>query len=188
MRWDALFGDLAAQWEADQQVDLALEASETLEHERAQIPGAWRVRAHGDSPVLLHVRSGESLRMRVTHVGADWLSGHDGHRDLLVPWHAVIAAEDLEPRGQPESSRAAQRLGLGVALRELSRRRESVVLYGPGGEICRGVISAVGADHLDVVRAGARGPQPALSASGAESLRRTTVWWQALVCIASRPA
>lgn len=178
MRWEALFADMEAQWAAEESQDLAVEAMEALERERSQLRLDHRLRAHIGRTASLRLRGGKMIAPVISHVGSDWLAGRLGSRELLIPLPAVEGAEGLSPQGRAESSRARRRVGLGSPLRALARRGEQVVVMGEDGEIGRGAVVSVGADHLDLQRAGVR------STGNRRPMTRTIVW-SAVVLISS---
>lgn len=165
MRWDALFSDLEAQVSAQQAQQLEAEVAEALELERSRMSLADRMRAGVGQEMQICLPGQPQLRLHLESVGTDWLGGHLGGEGLLVRLEAVRSAEGLAGRGQPELSRARQRSGIGAPLRSLARSRETVVIHGVEGELGRGRIVHVGADHLDLAvqsrEAGpsGRGPQ-----------------------------
>lgn len=168
MRWDALFDDLEAQWSAQQAQLLEAEVAETVEWQRAQISLVDRLRAGLDTPLQLGLKGGEQLDLLLRSVGADWVSGRAGAQSLLVPVRAIITIEALPLRAAAETTHTRRLLGIGSPLRALARMREPVVAAGADGELGRGVIAHVGADHFDV----AVRPTGAVPGRG-QSLRRT---------------
>lgn len=150
MRWDALFSDLEAQVSAQQAQQLDAEVAEALELERSRMHLADRMRAGVGSELKLCLPGEPQLRLHLESVGTDWLGGHAAGQSLLVRLQAVLSVDGLPRRAQPEVSRARRRLGIGAPLRALARSREAVIVQGVGGELGRGVIAQVGADHLDL--------------------------------------
>jgi len=152
MRWDRLFNDLQAQMDADEQRELDLEVSDRTRRERALVGLHERLSAHRGLGVELRLTAGVQVSGTVADAGSDWLLVHDhGERGSLVPFHAIVAINDLGVRAAAGSGVAmARRFGLGYALRGLSRDRSVVSLADVGGSVTTGTIDAVGADALDL--------------------------------------
>lgn len=157
MRWDALFDDLEAQWSAQQAQQLEVEVAEALEAERARLRLADRLRAGVGADVLLRLPGESHLELRLESVGADWLGGRSGSQSLLIPMHAVVSVDGLPQRGQPEVGPTRRRLTIRAPLRALARSREPVLVQGAAGELGRGRITLVGADHFDLAVQGGDG-------------------------------
>lgn len=179
MRWDSLFADLQAQWEAEAQGVLAAEAAAAAELERSRLLLADRLRACGGSHVDVTLITGERLLVTLGEVGADWCSGSVAGGAVLVPLGAIAAVQGLGAKSAQQESAAQRRLGLSAPLRALARNREEAVIFGQYGEIARGVLLAAGQDHLDVAVTG--------SGLGAQAALRT-VSLNAVVLIRSAPS
>ena len=122
-----------------------------------------RLRAGVGAQVQITLQDGGQLHLLVQRVGADWLSGRTGARSVILPVRAITSIEGLSARALPETSHTRRLLGMGSPLRALARSRETVIVTGVGGELGRGVIAHVGADHLDVAvksEGAAPGAQP----------------------------
>lgn len=169
MRWDNLFDDLASQLEQGltaEEEDLQAE-EERLRLGRlslreriiAMFESYERTEAYSIRLVLV---DGQSVPVRPTTIGRDWLSGaiRDGsaaHRQCIVPLAAIAGI--VVDRGQvrrslsgapPETDRVlAARLGLAFVLRDLCRRRVSIEAVLTTGSVF-GTIDRVGRDHFDV--------------------------------------
>lgn len=150
MRWEALFDDLEVQWSAQRTLQLEADVAEAVEWERAQILLVDRLRAGVGAQLQITMQDGGRFGLLVQRVGADWISGRAGAQSLILPIRAIISIEGLPARAQPETSHTRRLLGMGSPLRALARSREAVIVAGVGGELGRGVIAHVGADHLDV--------------------------------------
>lgn len=157
MRFDDLFDDLESQLEAELGAERRdLEAEE----ERFRI-GRLELRdriAAAPRQLDLTLRGGGRLRLRRMALGRDWLNGivvegAPAETGALVPLHA-IASVGLDADGVAASLRPAPggdlqaRLSFAFALRDLARRRASVILEG--GMPLAGTIDRVGRDHLDL--------------------------------------
>lgn len=164
MRWDHLFDDLSAQLEHElqsEQLDLEQE-EERLRLGRMPLRDrlvALRTAPLGDGEVRVRLVGGETVRVRIVTVGRDWFAG--AVVDAPRPTQAAISvaavdslvltpeqsATSIVPSTEP--SELGARLGIAFLLRDLCRRRATVTLRTPGGEVT-GTIDRVGRDHLDL--------------------------------------
>lgn len=166
MRWDNLFDDLEGQLENELNAeDLELRAEE----ERLRL-GRLSLRQrltavsrgpgrHQGTRILLV--GGESLLLRPTTFGRDWLAADlldagRGDPQCLLPFTA-IAAVILHPEQVPVSlepeaeatARLVDRIGLPFVLRDLCRRRKILDIQTALGTVT-GTIDRVGREHLDL--------------------------------------
>lgn len=158
VRFEDLFDDLESQLEAElgaEQRDLR------AEEERFRI-GRLDLRDRiAAAPRLLDLtlRAGARLRMRRMALGRDWLNGivlegAPADTGALVPLHAIVgiefdgdaAAASVRPVDAAGDLQA--RLSFAFALRDLARRRATVILEG--STPVAGTIDRVGRDHLDL--------------------------------------
>ena len=149
MRWDDLFADLGAQWDAEARRELDGEVADRTRRERALVGLSDRLAAARGEPVALTLRVVGALAGRVLEVGDGWLVlATDAGSRALVPLPAVTGVTGLPPRvdGRGES----RRFGLGYALRGLSRDRSTVLLTDLDGVVLSGTIDAVGRDVLEL--------------------------------------
>ena len=180
MRWDDLFADLGAQWEAESRRELDAEVADRTRRERALVSLYDRLSAAGDEILTVSLRSGGRVTGRITDVGDGWfLLGAPGSGPQLVPFAGVTAVKGLSSRvGGPATGR---RFGLGYALRGLSRDRSVVLLTDVTGTVVTGTIDAVGLDALELSEHAADLPRRAENVTG-----RRLVPFSALVLL--RPA
>lgn len=116
--------------------------------ERASVEFAARVVASVGQSVSLTLGDANAVSGVIVDASAQWiLLGATGPQ-TLVPMTAVAMATGVVPQAAPLSE-VERRLSLGHALRALSRDRAHVVVHTRGGQ-ARGVINAVGADHIEV--------------------------------------
>nr|WP_246318600.1 hypothetical protein [Leifsonia psychrotolerans] len=124
----------------------------------------------GTLPVRIVLVSGETILVRPATFGRDWLAGDVVSADTGMTEHrsqsalamcvlpfAAIAGVVMTPEQIPDSlaseadsaARLIDRIGLPFVLRDLCRRRKTVVVHMPRGALT-GTIDRVGRDHLDV--------------------------------------
>lgn len=151
MRWDALFDDLEAQLEAEMHQQLAAEAEEEGELHRRRMTLSERLRAHRGEAVSLRLRHLGAMELTLGAVGDGWFAGLSGEQSCLVMGAAVLSVDGLGARGASEAGRVRASLGLSTALVGLARDRAEVSVHTPEGEAARGLLAAVGADHIDVL-------------------------------------
>jgi hypothetical protein len=153
VRWEALFGDLEAQFDQADAADLAGEVADRTRREWARIRLVDRLRAVPGYELSVRVLGGETLAGRLLDVGPDWMLLSERHgRDALVPLAAVLGLTGTGSRAAaPESEGAVvKRLGLGYALRAVARDRSPVSCVLVDGSTLTGTIDRVGADFIDV--------------------------------------
>ena len=149
MRWDDLFADLGAQWDAEARRELDGEVADRTRRERALVGLHERLSAAVGESVALTVRVAGTLPGRVVEVGDGWLLlAAEAGGPALVPFTAVTGVTGLPAR--VDGSGAATRFGLGYALRGLSRDRSAVLLTDLDGLVLSGTIDAVGRDVLEL--------------------------------------
>ncbi|MBN9151062.1 MAG: hypothetical protein J0H56_06530 [Micrococcales bacterium] len=167
MRWNNLFDDLESQLEQElgaEEVDLR------VEEERLRL-GRLGVR---DRLMSVHEASGgrdytmrfevggDTLRIRPTGFGRDWLSGtvvdeSSRRAQVIIPLRSIGSiildrdqlTESLTPLPQMPAGRLADRLGITFVLRDFGRRRCAVDLVTALGTV-HGTIDRVGRDHCDI--------------------------------------
>lgn len=149
MRWDDLFSDLGAQWEAEERRELAGEVADRTRRERALVGLHERLAAARGAPVALTVRVIGPLAGWVLEVGDGWLLlAPEAGGQALVPFAAVTGVGGLPRR--VDGTGPGRRFGLGYALRGLSRDRSTVLMTDLDGVVLSGTIDAVGRDVLEL--------------------------------------
>jgi hypothetical protein len=149
MRWDELFGDLSAQWDAEVRRELDAEVADRTRRERAAVGLYERLGAAGDARVGLGLRTGTTLLGRVADVGDGWvLLAGDAGRMSLVPFGGLASVTGLT--GRAGGTAMGRSFGLGYALRGLSRDRAVVTVTDHSGAGATGTIDGVGRDALDL--------------------------------------
>jgi hypothetical protein len=159
MRWERLFADLEAQFDAEDQAGLEADRADLVRSERGQVLLADRLRAHRGAVLgwRLHPDAaiGGALTATLADLGSDWLLLAPGHRSdsvqrhLLVPMRIVLSVAGLSSDALLDNSEIAKRMGLTVVLRGLARDRAPVQLR-TAAEPLTGTIDRVGRDHLDL--------------------------------------
>lgn len=148
MRWEALFRDLEAQAQAQEDEHWRQEVAERSRGERSSVSLAARVAAARGAQISAVLRDGSRVRGEVLESGGDWMLLGDAGRQRVVALAAVVVVEDL-PRRSEVLSAVESRLTVARTLRGLSRERARVRVRATVE--LTGVIAAVGQDHLDLV-------------------------------------
>jgi len=166
VRWDNLFDDLEGQLEHElhaEETDLRAE-EERLRLGRLSLRGRLASLAGpgaGGDILRVVLESGETVTIRPTTFGRDWLAadlldGTASGAQCVLPLAAIAGVilhhDQVTPSLGAESESAARfvdRIGLPFVLRDLCRRRKSLLLRTPGG-LLAGTIDRVGRDHIDV--------------------------------------
>ncbi len=159
MRWQSLFDDLEGRLEHElgaEERDVRAE-DERLRRGRVELRDRVRALAADGGEVRFEV-DGAPVVVAVAAVGRDWAAGERGGAgpagSVIVPLAAVSAIEfgaeapdGRDPDPEPATALAA-RLGLGFALRDLTRRRVPVTVHTAAG-IRTGTFDHVGRDPVD---------------------------------------
>jgi hypothetical protein len=149
VRWDDLFADLGAQWDAEARRELDGEVADRTRRERALVGLPERLAAARGEPVTLTVRVAGALSGRVREVGDGWLLlATETRGEALVPFGALTGVTGLPLR--VDGTSRGRRFGLGYALRGLSRDRSTVLVTDLDGVVLSGTIDAVGRDVLEL--------------------------------------
>ena len=150
MRWERLFADLEAQYDAAADADFIGEVADRSRREIALIPLADRFRST-EGMAQVGVAGSDPVEGIVAGCGPDWvLLAGDSGGETLVPLGAVMWVRGLAPQAEAEASVLATRLGLAFALRGLARDRAEVTVTTRTGERLSGTIDRVGADFVDL--------------------------------------
>ncbi|MFG1921202.1 hypothetical protein [Cryptosporangium sp. NPDC048952] len=151
-RWESLFADAEARFEALRRDDMEAEATDRSRREFALV--SFVDRLHGAIGAEVDVwLDAEPTYGVVERVGPDWmlLSG-EGRREILVPLAAVSAVSGLTERtAVPGAAGAVEgKLDLRYALRRLARDRISVRVALRGGRVAFGTFGRVGRDFVEL--------------------------------------
>ncbi|RBY80414.1 hypothetical protein DQ239_02650 [Blastococcus sp. TF02-09] len=152
MRWQQLFADLEARFDAEQEAAERAETSSRARHELGSVRFVDRLAGAVGSPVVLLCRGAGQVSGTVSEVGSDWLLLDDAGRELLVATAAVRAVGGVGRRtaAPEEPGWVAGRLDLRRALRGLARDRAAVRIVLDEGTSLNGTIDRVGADYLEL--------------------------------------
>ena len=153
MRWDELFADLEAQYDAAQDAELAAEVSDRTRRELALVRLVDRLRPVVGQPVMLRVTGAGVLEGRLIGVGPDWLLlGELGGREALVALPAVLSVGGLTAQSASAGSegKVAARLTMAFALRGIVRDRSAVTLTYIDGATTTGTFDRVGSDFVEI--------------------------------------
>jgi hypothetical protein len=153
MRWQQLFADLQAQFEAE---ETAAEQAESASRARAEV-GTLGIadRLGGALGLSLTLACGGAGAVAgvLVEVGPDWLLVEDdGARQCLVALAAIRSVAGLGRRtAAPEPTGAVRRrLDLRRALRGLARDRSAVQILMDDGGLLGGTLDRVGADYVEL--------------------------------------
>lgn len=152
MRWQQLFADLEARFEAEQEAAERAETSSRARHELGTVRFVDRLGGAVGSRVVLLCRGAGQISGTLSEVGSDWLLLDDAGRELLVATSAVRAVSGLGRRtaAAEGAGSVAVRLDLRRALRGLARDRATVHVVLDEGTSLHGTIDRVGADYVEL--------------------------------------
>ena len=181
VRWEELFADLTAEFDALESAELAAEVSDRTRRELARIRLVDRLRAaQGGAVAVSLLDGGQAISGPLLDVGADWMLVVPADRpvEVLIPLSAINTVTGL-PSGasEPGSEGHVQaRLGLAHVLRGIARDRVpvSLVIRG-GGPILTGTIDRVGADYLDLAEHAPDEPRRAASVRAERTVPFTAI-------------
>ncbi|MUK01768.1 hypothetical protein GM708_07360 [Vibrio cholerae] len=151
MRWDALFDDLESQLESATSAQQESEIRDRTRTEHARLTLVQRLSGQRGTSIDVATRGGRHVSGTLTNVGSQWLALAVEGRSVIVPVSSLETVRGLG-RGVGQPLNAVQaRLGLGSALRGLSRDRVQVTLWiGAPSSRRSGLIDRVGADFLEL--------------------------------------
>lgn len=150
MRWERLFADLEAQYDAAADAEFSGEVADRSRREIALVALADRLRS-ADGVVQVGIAGSDSVEGTVAACGPDWvLFAAETGIETLVPLDAIAWVRGLTPRAEADASVVAARLRVGYALRVLARDRAEVTVAVRTGERFTGTIDRVGADFVEL--------------------------------------
>jgi hypothetical protein len=153
MRWEQLFADLDAAFEAE---EVAAERAEAGSRARAAVGAVRlvdRLRGAAGHEVSLECRGVGPVRGRLLDVGVDWVLLRDEQgREVLVALGVVQAVSGLgaTTAAAEEDGAVARAWDLRRALRGLARDRAAVQCRLDGGAVLAGTVDRVGADFVEL--------------------------------------
>lgn len=180
MRWERLFGDLEAQYDAATDAEFSGEVADRSRREIALVPLADRLRST-EGTAQVGIAGTEPVEGAIVACGPDWvLLASDAGAETLVPLAAITWVRGLAAHAEPEGSVVAARLDLRFALRGLARDRAEVTVVTRTGERFTGTVDRVGADFVDLAehplgeprRTGAVQSTRVIPLTGLSALRR----------------
>ncbi|SEO71493.1 hypothetical protein [Trujillonella endophytica] len=172
MRWQRLFADLQAEWEAE---EVAAERAEDASRTRLEIGAihlADRLGGAVGRELTVRCRGLGDLRGLLTEVGAGWLLVTEaGGREVLVALAAVRSVTGLD-RGTaaPTGGEVVARLDLRWALRGLARDRSPVQVLLDDGGTSTGTVDRVGADFLELAEHAGDEPRRTAAVHGVRAI------------------
>ena len=149
MRWESLFADLEAQFEAESAQERMNEVQEIVRIERARQTLLQRLERHLGTRVDLQLLGAERRSGRLSSIGRDWLMLAHAGTEELIPIRAVAWWRALAAGRGPENRQ--RRVGFSQALRVLVRDRARVRIGGMDGQLlATGTLDQVGQDFVEV--------------------------------------
>lgn len=151
MRWESLFNDLESQLQSATVAEQEVEIRERTRSEHSRLTLVQRLIGQRGHSIGVVTSGGRALAGVLTFVGSQWIALGVDNRTVIVPLSSLRLLRGLgRGVGQPLSG-VQSRIGLGSALRELSRDRAQVSIWlaSPASRFV-GVIDRVGADFLEL--------------------------------------
>jgi hypothetical protein len=152
MRWQRLFADLQAEWEAEEAAADRVEDASRIRLETGAVRLADRVAGAAGRELTLRCRGAGELRGVLREAGAGWLLLEEpGGRELLVAAAAVRTVAGLDRwTAPPVEGEVARRLDDGGAL--------------------TGTVDRVGADFLELAEHAADRPRRSAAVQGVRAV------------------
>jgi len=158
LRWEALFADLEAQWEAAESAELAAEVEDRSRREIGYLRLVDRLRPAVGHRLRFDVvgQAGPergAITGRLLALGPDWLLVEDvGGGEVLVPSRSLLAVRGLrgEAAHPGHEGRVGARLDLRHVLRGVARDRSGCLVVLSDGRTVSGTIDRVGTDFVDL--------------------------------------
>ncbi|MEI4272091.1 hypothetical protein TEK04_10190 [Klenkia sp. LSe6-5] len=153
MRWEQLFAELEAAFEAEESAVEQAEAGSRARAAAGTLRLVDRLRGASGHQLVLDCRGAGVVRGRLVDVGVDWVLLTDERgRDLLVALAAVQSVSGLGALTAPpeDDGVVARAWDLRRAVRGLVRDRAPVQLLLDGGSALAGTLDRVGADFVEL--------------------------------------
>jgi hypothetical protein len=173
MRWQQLFADLQAQFEAEEDAHERAESASRTRAEVGAVDLADRLRGALGLPLALACGGAGTVSGVLVEVGPDWLLVEDdGGRACLVALSAVRSVAGLGRRTAAAEPAGAVRgrLDLRRALRGLARDRSAVQVLLDDGSVLGGTLDRVGADYVELAEHPADLPRRAETVRGVRAV------------------
>jgi hypothetical protein len=178
VRWDRLFDDLEAQFDAADREEFGAEVTDRSRRELALITLIDRLHHAVGAPVEVSAQGIGMLSGVLRRVGQGWLLLDVAAQPAaLVPSHAILAVRGLPGAATtPDAISAVEsRLDLGHVLRGIARDRSAVTLVVRDGSSYTGTIDRVGRDFVDLAEHAAGEPRRAGQVSGVRTVAFTAL-------------
>ena len=152
MRWQQLFADLQAQFDAEEAAEGRVADASRARAEMGAVELVQRMRGAVGMPLTLRCRGAGPVVGTLADVGADWLLLEDEQgRSILVASGTVSAIAGLGRRTSVEERGAVRaRMDFRWVLRGLTRDRSVVQMILDDGAVLTGTLDRVGADHVEL--------------------------------------
>jgi hypothetical protein len=172
MRWQQLFADLQAQFEAEEAAEDRVTGASRARAEMGAVDLVRRLRGSVGLPLTLRCRGVGPIAGTLTDAGVDWLLLEDEQgRSILVAKAAVRAVTGLGRRTTVEDGSVVRaRMDLRWALRGLARDRSAVQIVLDDGGMLTGTLDRVGADHVELAEHPADVPRRAEAVQGVSAV------------------
>jgi hypothetical protein len=178
VRWQALFADLEAQFDATQAAELAAEVADRTRREAARLRLCDRLAGAVGGAVTVDVWGAGVIRGRLVTAGVDWLLLEElTGAEVLVPEEAVTTVRGLTAWSQSPGSQGvvAGRLDLRYALRGVARNRAGVSVVLRDGAVVTGTIDRVGFDFFELAEHPMGEPRRARAVQDSRAVRLAAV-------------
>jgi hypothetical protein len=152
MRWQQLFADLQAQFEAEEAAEDRVTGASRARAETGAVDLVRRLRGSVGLPLTLRCSGAGAVAGTLVDAGVDWVLLEDEQgRSVLVANAAVRAVGGLGRRTAAEEHGVVRaRMDLRWALRGLARDRSAVQIVLDDGGRLTGTLDRVGADHVEL--------------------------------------
>ena len=172
MRWQQLFADLQAQFEAEEAAEDRVTGASRARAEIGAIDLVRRLRGSAGLPLTLRCRGAGAVTGTLADAGVDWLLLEDAQgRSLLVANAAICSIAGLGRRTTGEENGVVRaRMDLRWALRGLARDRSAVQILLDDGGLLTGTLDRVGADHVELAEHPADVPRRAQAVHGVSAV------------------
>lgn len=183
MRWDRLFADLSAEFDAAAQDELESDVADRTRSARARLRFVDRLRGSLELPLDVRVLGGSTVSGNLLGVGPDWCLLRGRVDDHVVRLGAILdvvglAARAVEPGSEGE---VVARFSLAAVVRRLARDRAVVSVLQADGGLVTGTVDLAGADVLELTDR--RADEPGWSRGSRAAAVRRTIPFEAIALI-----